>query len=337
LDKRLNALEAWINADKSIELEKIEPASADASFRRYFRARIKPCDDFESSPTIIAMDAPPEHEDNALFIRVAQTLRDCGLHAPNIYKKDLKQGFLLIEDLGALTYQAQLENGDPDKLYADASQALIKLQSCTAKHLAGFNLYNAALLLDEMSLFEQWYVNMHLKKSLTSHQKQSLESTFRLLIDNAEEQPQVLVHRDYHCRNLLLTETNNPGVIDFQDMVIGPISYDLASLYKDCYISWPRQQVEHWVENYRLLSIKAGLIEQNISPEHWLRWFDLMGVQRHLKVLGIFARLNHRDNKPQYLEDLPLVNQYLKEACSQYDELSPLGALLNDIHNEKND
>lgn len=337
MDKRLNALETWISTNKFIEFEKIEPASADASFRRYFRIQLKPCEKFKHASTIIAMDAPPEHEDNALFVKCAKTLADCGLHAPSIFKADLEQGFLLIEDLGALTYQAQLEKGDPNKLYRDAAQALIKLQSNTRPYATEFNTYDASLLLNEMALFEQWYVNTHLQKTFNPKQQKSLQDIFTLLVNNASEQPKVLVHRDYHCRNLLLTKTNNHGVIDFQDMVIGPISYDLVSLYKDCYISWPRQRVENWVENYRLFAIQAELVSTDITSDQWLRWFDLMGVQRHLKVLGIFARLNHRDNKPQYLEDLPLVNHYLKEACSHYAELRPLGLLIDNIHNEKND
>ena len=333
LDKRLNALETWITADKAIELEKIETASADASFRRYFRVHLSPCKKFNNASTVIVMDAPPEHEDNALFIKCAQTLTHCGLHAPAIFNSNLEQGFLLIEDLGTLTYQAQLENGSTNELYTDAIQALIKLQSHTSTYQQEFQPYDAALLQNEMSLFEQWYVNTHLNKKLSSKQKKLLDDTFTQLIGNAQEQPQVLVHRDYHCRNLLLTTNNNPGVIDFQDMVVGPITYDLVSLFKDCYLSWPRQQVKNWVENARLSSIQAELITPNTTSQQWLHWFDFMGVQRHLKVLGIFARLNHRDNKPQYLDDLPLVNQYLKDACSYYEELQPLGLLLDDIHN----
>lgn len=336
LDKRLKALESWITTDKSIELEKIEPASADASFRRYFRAHIKPTTKFSNAYTVIAMDAPPKHEDNALFVKCAQVLSSCGLHAPNIYKTNLKQGFLLLEDLGKQTYQDQLQQSNADECYSDASQALMKLQCHTAKYATKFKPYDRSLLLAEMTLFEQWYINSHLKKTLNNKQKQSLETIFNQLVSNALEQPQVLVHRDYHCRNLLITKTNNPGIIDFQDMVVGPISYDLVSLYKDCYISWPRKKIEYWMENYRLMSIKKGLISSNISPVKWLRWFDLMGVQRHLKVLGIFSRLNHRDNKPQYLNNLPLVNQYLKETCSHYEKLHPLSLLLNTLHNEKN-
>ena len=332
MDKRLNALERWIRTDTSIELKKIEPASADASFRRYFRVHLKPCEKFNTVDTIIAMDAPPEHENNVMFIKCAQTLNHCGLHAPTIFNTNLEQGFLLIEDLGTLTYQAQLKGVDKNKLYADATQALVKLQSNTQKYATRFNSYSESLLRNEMALFEQWYVNAHLMKTLSHEQKFALDSIFTLLIKNACEQSQVLVHRDYHCRNLLLTGNNNPGIIDFQDMVVGPITYDLVSLFKDCYISWPRQDVINWVEEHRIASIKAKLITSKVDSKQWLKWFDLMGIQRHLKVLGIFARLNHRDNKPQYIDDLPLVNQYLRDACDDYEELQPLNLLLKNIH-----
>lgn len=326
MDKRLNLIQSWLNSEIGLDYDTIEPASADASFRRYFRIRKQSSD----PQSWIVMDAPPEHEDNERFIRCAATLRNCGLNAPEVKEQDLQQGFLLLSDLGATTYQDKLNNQTADWLYSDALAALLRLQN-DKQSISSYPAYNSELLQDEMNLFEQWYVEHHLKTRLNEQQKSILSNTCQLLIDSACEQPLVLVHRDYHCRNLLVNDLDNPGVVDFQDMVVGPITYDLVSLLKDCYIEWPRERVLTWLEDYRLKAVQHGLID-DIAREKWVRWFDWMGAQRHLKVLGIFARLNYRDGKAQYLEDLPLVNRYLANTCQAYPELLPLADLLEALH-----
>ncbi len=327
MDKRLNTLQTWLKNEIKIDYSDIAPASADASFRRYFRVTTND----QASRTLIAMDAPPEHEDNARFIHCATTLRNCGLNVPHVLAHDLEQGFLLLSDLGTKIYQQQLTTATADRLYTDALEALLPLQVKSPEFAQQHPSYTAELLLQEMDLFDEWYIQQHLQSNLTPIQQTQLQQCLQLLIDNALQQPQVLVHRDYHCRNLLVTDNNNPGIIDFQDMVVGPITYDLVSLLKDCYIQWPRERVLIWLESYRQQAIAAGLLSA-VSQDQWVEWFDWMGVQRHLKVLGIFARLFHRDGKPQYLDDLPLVNSYLRETCQHYKQLQPLAELLDVIH-----
>jgi len=265
------------------------------------------------------MDAPPDKEDCAAFIRISQLLRKAEVNAPEILAQDLEQGFLLLSDLGEQIYLDHLFEDRVNTLYMDAIRSLIKMQSIQAD----LPPYNDQLLRSEMDLFEPWYLNKHLEIKLNASQKNDLEATYTVLINNAAEQPQVFVHRDYHSRNLMLVSGNNPGVIDFQDAVIGPVTYDLVSLFKDCYIEWSRGRVEHWLEKYLA---KSNVI--NVDEKQFMKWFDLMGVQRHLKVLGIFSRLNYRDGKDQYLNDLPLVLKYVLDACHRYDELAPLKNLL---------
>ena len=253
---------------------------------------------------------------------VTELIRSCGVNAPDIIALDLHQGFLLLDDLGDTPYLDLLNNDTAEQLYIDAIDALIKMQNIDALLPA----YNEKLLQTELDLFETWYLNRHLNVQLNDNLKQALHDTFTLLIRNAEEQPQVFVHRDYHSRNLMLSESNNPGVIDYQDAVIGPITYDLVSLFKDCYIEWPPEKVEHWLDLYLARITPDFFIEKPTL----MRWFDLMGVQRHLKVLGIFSRLNYRDGKTQYLDDLPLTLKYVVDACEKYTELQPLQQLLEE-------
>ena len=269
------------------------------------------------------MDAPPEKEDCRPFLQVTELIRNVGVNAPDIIAMDMKQGFILLDDLGTRPYLEHLDNSSADKLYLDAIEALIKMQGIDAILPA----YDDQLLQNEMALFETWYLNRHLNKKLDEKQKAMLSSTFERLIQNATEQPQVFVHRDYHSRNLMITDENNPGVIDYQDAVIGPITYDLVSLFKDCYIEWPREKVELWLDLYLARITPARLIDKATL----IRWFDLMGVQRHLKVLGIFARLNYRDGKSQYLDDLPLTLKYILDTCDSYEELQPLKQLLEEL------
>ncbi len=271
------------------------------------------------------MDAPPDKEDCVPFIHVTQLLRNAGVNAPEILRQNLEQGFLLLGDLGESPYLDHLNDESADTLYTDAITALLRMQNISD------NLpeYNEQRLRDEMDLFETWYLNRHLDITLNDAEKAALEKIFAILVQNAVEQPQVFVHRDYHSRNLMLVRHNqhtdiqqNPGVIDYQDAVIGPITYDLASLFKDCYIQWPRDRIEGWLDQY------LDMNHRQMDRQQFIRWFDLMGVQRHLKVLGIFSRLNYRDGKQQYLNDLPLTLKYVVESCKAHRELSSLLQLL---------
>jgi hypothetical protein len=313
--ERMSRLEDWLDSIPTHKLTDIRPASADASFRRYFRVT-----DSNTGKTLIVMDAPPEKEDCKPFIHITRLLRSVNVNAPDIITMDLEQGFLLLDDLGNRQYLDHLDESSSDDLYNDALMALINMQRIH-DHLPS---YDKQRLQDEMGLFEPWYLNRHLGITLDDEQKSVLDSIYDVLIDSALEQPQVFVHRDYHSRNLMQVDENNPGVIDYQDAVIGPVTYDLVSLFKDCYIEWPRNRVEHWLDKY----LQLTSIELPVDRNQFIRWFDLMGVQRHLKVLGIFARLNYRDGKSQYLDDLPLTLKYVVDACNRYDELSPLLSLL---------
>ena len=315
---RLTQLQNWLDSVSDNTYNNLQIASADASFRQYYRVN-----NIRDNKTYIVMDAPPEKEHCKPFVHVTELIRSVGVNAPRIIAIDLAQGFLLLDDLGNKPYLDHLNKETADNLYIDAIDALIKIQTIDAI----LPVYSATLLQTEMDLFETWYINRHLGIQLNASQKASLNSIFSLLIKNAEEQPQVFVHRDYHSRNLMITDTDNPGVIDYQDAVIGPITYDLVSLFKDCYIEWPRKKVELWLDFYLARLTPTHFIDK----ETLLRWFDLMGVQRHLKVLGIFARLNYRDGKSQYLNDLPLTLKYVADICHSYEALQPLQELMQDI------
>jgi aminoglycoside/choline kinase family phosphotransferase len=312
---RLSQLQDWLMSIKDHDLADIQPASSDASFRRYFRVT-----DRNNGQTFIVMDAPPDKEDCGPFIHITRLLHSVDVNAPGIISMDIGRGFLLLDDLGDQQYLDCLDENNSDALYNDALIALVNMQRIEN------NLppYDKQRLLDEMMLFEDWYLNKHLDINLDNHQKTALHSVFDLLIESALQQPRVFVHRDYHSRNLMLVDNNNPGIIDYQDAVIGPVTYDLVSLFKDCYIEWPRHKVEQWLDKY----LELTSINIPADRNRFIRWFDLMGVQRHLKVLGIFARLNYRDGKSQYLDDLPLTLKYVVDACNQYHELSPLQNLL---------
>lgn len=314
-DARRLMLEDWLGDIFDHPAGTIHPASADASFRRYFRFV-----DTQANRSLIVMDAPPDKEDCTAFIQISRLLRDAGVNAPEVITQDLSRGFLLLSDLGTEDYLNHLHD-TPEPLYSDAIDALIKMQAIEADLPA----YDDKKLTQEMALFEQWYVQRHLGATLSAEQQSILQDTMRLLCDNALEQPQVFVHRDYHSRNLMRTDENNPGVIDFQDAVIGPVTYDLVSLFKDCYIQWPRVQVEDWLDSYRQ---RSGCEHDR---EQFLRWFDLMGLQRHLKVLGIFARLNYRDGKSRYLDDLPLTLTYALDTCTRYPQLQAMHELLQQL------
>ena len=321
MDQRLEQLKTWLD-DSGIAYSDIAPASADASFRRYFRIT----DDHDS---FIVMDAPPEKEDCTDFISIATLLLNFGLNVPKILQQDLEQGFLLLSDLGDTVFLSELNNNTVDYMYTAAMDSLLQLQKNKTPNLP---LYDETLLRNELNLFPDWYLEKQLKIAVSDEHKKILEQTFDVLIKNALAQPQVCVHRDYHSRNLMVNKHNSqaPGVIDFQDAVIGAVTYDLVSLLKDSYIDWPREKVEEWVSYFHKEALSSGIIK-DVSFEKFLRWFDLMGLQRHLKVAGIFSRLKHRDGKTGYLKDIPRTMDYIFDVLKRYPEFQPLQKLLSDI------
>ncbi len=318
-DDRYRQVLAWLDSLGRFGNYSIQPASADASFRRYFRVS-------QGGQSWIVMDAPPAQEDCTDFVRISRAWRAQGLNLPEVLELDLSQGLLLLSDLGNRQYLQELDGQTVDRLYGDAMSALLVLQAC-APDYENLPPYSEALLVTEMDLFREWFLIRHLGVSVDAGIKAVLDNSFKLLVDNALEQPGVCVHRDYHSRNLMRVETNNPGILDFQDAVTGPVTYDLVSLLRDCYIAWPRSRIEDWVLGYHELALQSGVL-QHQDEQTFLRWFDLMGVQRHLKVLGIFARLNYRDGKPAYLDDLPLVLAYVMDVCERYAELAGLQDLI---------
>ncbi len=326
--ERIRLLENWVKEQFPEKPFTLQPASADASFRRYFRVSFK-------DQTLIAMDAPPQQEDCTPFIQVAKILAATGVHVPKIVAKNLDQGFLLLSDLGDTTFLQALNNqmDSADQLYGDAIDALIKLQ--LSQQVEGLPGYDEALLLKELNLFPDWYVAKHLRVAITEKQQAVLQSIFTRIIQNNIAQPQVLVHRDYHSRNLMVTSPN-PGIIDFQDAVVGPITYDLVSLFKDAYIRWDEERILDWMIRYWEKARKAGLPVPTDFAEFY-RDFEWMGVQRHIKILGVFTRLYYRDGKENYLNDLPLVMEYLRKTCKRYRELHLLLNLLDELNPAESD
>lgn len=323
MDKRKQQLIEWLERELKLKPESLLPASADASFRRYFRVTT-------GSGTYIAMDAPPQQEDVRPFVRIALKFREIGLNVPEIFRQDINNGFLLLGDLGDQTYLTVLNKDSVESLYGDALSALMVLQAGTHQDPGFLPVYSQQLLQEEMALFADWLLAKHLGIAPTESQKTALEGVYDALVANALEQPSVWVHRDFHSRNLMRTGIHNPGILDFQDAVLGPVTYDLVSLLKDCYIDWPREQVISWVKDYHQLLLESGL-QVTEDGSKFLRWFDLMGVQRHLKAAGIFARLYRRDGKPGYLADIPRTLGYITQLQSEYPELSPLIDLIGSL------
>jgi N-acetylmuramate 1-kinase len=318
-DQRLAALSVWAAGVLQDPNCRVRPASADASFRRYFRITTA------DGRTFVAMDAPPGKEDVRPFVRIALALRALGLNVPEIVAQDAGQGFLLLTDLGDQHYLSALKQDTVEALYGDALRALVALQA-GGKDPSFLPPYDAALLRREMELFREWYLGKHLGLTLSPQQHALLDDIFERLTASALGQPKVWVHRDYHSRNLMVTKPNNPGVLDFQDAVYGPITYDLVSLLRDCYVSWPPSQISRWIDTYLAQARTAGL--PPMEKASFIRWFDWMGVQRHLKATGIFARLNHRDGKPGYLNDIPRTLGYVRDVTARYPELGGLQQLL---------
>jgi aminoglycoside/choline kinase family phosphotransferase len=320
-DARLALVHKWLSDELGLHPERVEPASSDASFRRYFRA-------FRNGETFVIMDAPPPKEDVRPYLKVTRLLESLGVHVPHVHEADIANGLLLLEDLGITQYLQRLNAGDdPDRLYGDALFALAEIQTRGMEAARELAPYDREVLARELALMPEWFCGRHLELALTEAEKQIIATAFEFLITEALQQPTVFVHRDYHSRNLMVLTERNPGVIDFQDALRGPIGYDLVSLLKDCYIGWPRERVEQWVTGYRNLLRSRGAPGGGDNQE-FLRWFDLIGVQRHIKVLGIFSRLWYRDGKPGYVRDLPLTLEYVRDTCWRYPELADLAGLL---------
>jgi aminoglycoside/choline kinase family phosphotransferase len=323
-DSRLAALTQWLVDDLGFAGAEIEPASADASFRRYFRVT-------RGADSHIVMDAPPDKENVAPFVDVAQRLAGIGLNVPIVLARDVARGFLLLSDLGSRQYLDELKAGhDVDRLYGDALAALVTMQSGGPGIVRRLPAYDRDLLLREMDLLPEWFLTRHLGLRLSETERGVLGRVFEILAGAALSQPSAFVHRDYHSRNLLLTAEHNPGILDFQDAVRGPITYDAVSLLKDCYIEWPRQRVLKWLAEYRDHLGRSG-VGVGAGPAEFERWFDLMGLQRHIKVLGIFARLYYRDGKPGYLKDLPRVLDYTRAAAAAYPETAEFAEFMTRV------
>ncbi|UUT12234.1 phosphotransferase [Pseudomonas zeae] len=329
-DVRLQHLKVWLDeqlailfADQgwgTVPPATLTAASSDASFRRYFRWE-------GEGRSFVVMDAPPPQENCKPFVDIAFLLAKSGINVPKIYAEDLERGFLLLNDLGNQTYLDVIDGENADALFADALQALLAFQQLPM--VAPLPSYDVALLRRELELFPEWYVKRELGVEFDSTQLQQWQQVSDLLIDSALAQPKVLVHRDYMPRNLMLSEPN-PGVLDFQDAVYGPVTYDVTCLFKDAFLSWPEERVHGWLENYWQ---QASALNIPVQPdfEDFLRASDLMGVQRHLKVIGIFARICHRDGKPRYLADVPRFFSYIEAVIARRPELAELQALFTSL------
>ena len=322
--ERQHRIQAWLENLFPEQAIRLAPASADASFRRYFRAVLSNGDHY------IVMDAPPQYEDCHSFIAIAELFGAAGANTPKVLAQNLVQGFLLLTDLGDVTYLSVLNADNAGGLYNDALDALVSIQRSSRPGVLPD--YDRALLERELRLFPEWYITRHLGVELNAQQAQTLDTVFEAILANNLAQAQVFVHRDYHSRNLMVSEPN-PGVLDFQDAVYGPVTYDLASLFKDAYICWDEEIMLDWVIRYWEKARRAGL-PVNADFGAFYRDFEWMGVQRHLKVLGIFARLYHRDGKTGYLKDMPLVMTYLRSASARYRELEPLLQLLDTLQGQ---
>jgi aminoglycoside/choline kinase family phosphotransferase len=315
---RLEALDAWLRDALGGREYTREPASTDASFRRYFRV-------FSEGRTWIAMDAPPEREDCRPFVKVAGLMRAAGMHVPEIYAQDLAGGFLLLSDLGRQTYLQAFDEDNADGLFRDAVAALLDWQAASRE--GELPPYDETLLRRELDLFPDWYVARHLGATLTASESEELESVFGRILASNLAQPRVFVHRDFMPRNLMVSQPN-PGVIDFQDAVHGPIAYDIASLYRDAFVSWEEERVLDGTIRYWEAARRRRLPVRADFADFW-RDVEWMGLQRHLKVLGIFARIHYRDGKPGYLDDTPRFMGYVRHACARYRDLAPLARLLD--------
>ena len=331
MDTRLDQLRAWLDAlpaELALRTDTLRSASNDASFRRYFRVDASPA----HGGSLIAMDAPPPMEDCGPFVHAAEVLARSGVSVPRVLASDLRDGFLLLDDFGSTTYLSRLDAASAPALYADATRTLVAMQ--LGGPADAFPPYDRALLSRELQLYPEWYVARHKGIELDTHERETLRSAFEAILANNLAQPRVHVHRDYHSRNLmLLPGERNPGVLDFQDAVHGPITYDLVSLLRDAYVRWDEEQVLDWTIRYWERARAAGL-PMPAQFGDFYRDFEWMGLQRHLKVLGIFARLYHRDGKDRYLADMPRVLGYVREVVRRYEALAPLARLIDRVEGD---
>ncbi len=322
MPQRLEAIRRWLTQELGYRKYALEPASTDASFRRYFRVT-------RDGDSRIVMDAPPDKEDSRPFVDIARRLREAGLSAPEVLASDLDRGFLLLTDLGDRLYLAELGDDTREPLYGDAMAALALMQARVGT--SGLPAYDEKLLIFELSLFPDWFLLRHLGLSLSNAERSVLTTAFQRLAANALAQPRVFVHRDYHSRNLMVLPEGNPGILDFQGAVEGPITYDLVSLLRDCYVSWSEMDVQRWLADFMDRLRGEGSLE-TVDHATFRRWFDWMGLQRHLKAIGIFARLQHRDGKPGYLADIPRTLDYVLGVTGRYRELADLHGRLEGWH-----
>jgi aminoglycoside/choline kinase family phosphotransferase len=330
-DERLAKLTAWLAPLGLVDVDSRRPASADASFRRYFRLDVVPALRAKLGDTLIAMDAPPERENVPAYLRVQSLLLEAGVSVPAIVAQDVPNGFLLISDLGTTTYLQRLDIDNAAFMYSDAVDALVKFQLHSAPGV--LPEYDRAFVERELGIFTEWYVGKHLGIAMDEKQSAALNGVFEAIIANVLAQQQVYMHRDFHSRNLMFMDQGNPGVLDFQDAVFGPVTYDLGSLLRDAYIQWDEEVVLDWAVRYWQRAKAVGL-PVNPDIDAFYRDFEFMALQRHLKILGIFCRLNYRDGKANYLGDLPTVVDYVRKTCNRYTVLKPLLRLLDEFEDK---
>ena len=317
-EQRFNVLQAWLADTLKLSTLNLIPLAGDASFRRYYRLRLS------ADQSYMVMDAPPGLEDVKPFIAIAQAFATLGVRTPQIFASNIEQGFLLLTDFGDRLYLSELNDDNVDELYSIALNALLKIQTCQPEFHAPLTVFDKDFMTRELQLFEEWFLARHLQVVIP---QKILQGVYDVVITSAESQPQRCVHRDYHSRNLLILPDSEVGVLDFQDAVWGPVTYDVISLLKDSYIDWPRVRIIRWAENFWEQSITAGLLPR-VSFEQYLRWFDLMALQRHLKVLFIFARKFHRDGSTHYLSDIPRTLNYVMDIAKDYTELGAFYTIL---------
>ena len=331
-DPRLELLLPWLSSLNLVQTGSARPASADASFRRYFRVDVLPEHQATLGATLIVMDAPPERENVLAFVKLDEMLIHAGVTVPRIIATDYERGFMLMSDLGVTTYLQVLDHDNASTMYAEALEALVKFQLTSQPDV--LPEYDRAFLQREMSLFPEWYIAKHLNATLTDKQAAELQGVFDAILANVTAQQQVYVHRDFHSRNLMRVDVGNPGVLDFQDALYGPMTYDLASLLRDAYVQWDEEMVLDWAIRYWQHAKSVGL-PVNKDIDAFYKDFEYMGLQRHLKILGLFCRLNYRDGKQQYLADLPTVMDYVRKTANRYKDLKPLVRLLDALEEKQ--
>lgn len=331
-DDRLTLLQDWLSTLNLVRADSARPASADASFRRYFRVDVLPEHQASHGATLVVMDAPPERENVPAFVKLDEMLTEAGVTVPVIYARDLERGFLLLSDLGVTTYLQVLDHDNASAMYAEALEALIKFQQTSAPGV--LPEYDRAFFLRELNLFPEWFIGKHLGAALTEAQSAELQKVFDAILANVLAQPQVYVLRDFHSRNLMWMDAGNPGVLDFQDAVYGPVTYDIASLLRDAYVQWDEEMVLDWAIRYWQRAKSLGL-PVNKDIDSFYKDFEYMALQRHLKILGLFCRLHYRDGKDQYLADLPTVLDYVRKTANRYKDLKPLVRLLDALEDKQ--